>query len=166
MRALIGLGGNLGDVTAAFTAAVATLATRCNVLMRSSQWSSAPLGPAQPAFENATMLVAWDRHPLELLALALELEAAAGRDRHRESRWGPRPLDVDLLLIEGLVLEGPSLTLPHPRVHERRFALLPAAELVPEWLHPRLHRTLRALEASLDPVSQPCERRGPFPSRT
>ena len=73
------------------------------------------------------------------------MEAIAGRDRVTEVRWGPRPLDIDLLLIRGVIHRGPRLELPHPRLAERAFALVPAAEIVPDWIHPIVGRTLREL---------------------
>ncbi len=156
MPLLIGLGGNEGDVLGAFTAAVAAFARELRVLGRSSVWRSEPLGPPQPDFLNAAVLVESPSHPGAVLALCRELEAAAGRDRSRRSRLGPRPLDLDLLIAPRLVIESGALTLPHPRLAERRFALAPAAELAPEWLHPRAHRTIAALAASPSVASQRC----------
>jgi len=163
METLIGLGGNLGDVPRAFSRAREGLARRCRVEACSGVWRSAPLGPPQPDFCNAALLVSFECHPLELLALCLGLEIEAGRDRSGEQHWGPRALDLDLLLSPGLVVAAPRLELPHPRLHLRRFALLPACELVPGWVHPRQHRTLAELAAALDPEGQPCVRTGPFP---
>ena len=157
MRILVGLGGNLGDVKGSLAAAVAQIGARFTVCGVSSLWRSAAVGPAQPDYLNAAMVVEIGVHPLQLLAVCHLIEGAAGRDRSREPRWGPRRLDLDLLMAPGLVLEGPALTLPHPRLAQRRFALLPACELVPEWVHPRLHRTLADLSEALDPASQPCQ---------
>ena len=164
MRLLIGLGGNLGDVAAALAAAADGLARRCRIAGRSSVWQTAPVGPPQPEYLNAALLVDTEVDPLRLLACTQRLEVEAGRDRAAEVRLGPRPLDVDLLVALELVVEGPALTLPHPFLAARRFALLPACELAPAWVHPRLHRTLGELLASLDPAGQRCERRGPFPT--
>jgi 2-amino-4-hydroxy-6-hydroxymethyldihydropteridine diphosphokinase len=164
MRILVGFGGNVGDVELAFARAAAALARHTLVVGRSGLWCSTPVGPPQPRFWNAVMALEWERHPLELLALCQCLESAAGRDRGTEPRWGPRPLDLDLLIAPQLVMTGPSLELPHPSLHQRRFALLPACELAPELLHPRLHATLAELTAALDPGTQPCSRLGPFPA--
>lgn len=162
MKILLGLGGNLGDVRAAFVGAAAALEARFGPVARSSLWRSAPVGPPQPDYLNAVLLARIDCHPLRLLAICRALESAAGRDRGGEARWGPRPLDLDLLLGSAVVIESPNLTLPHPRLHERAFAILPAAELAPEWLHPRLCRSLSALAA--DHVSgHGCARLGTFP---
>ncbi len=163
MLLIVGLGGNQGDVGGAFAAAATALGRRFRVRAASSLWRSAPLGPAQPDFLNAALLLEVDCDPLRLLACAQRIEGAAGRDRGAEVRLGPRPLDIDLLLAPGVVVESPALTLPHPRLAGRRFALLPAAELAPEWVHPRLHRTLADLAAALPAEGQRCERVGRFP---
>ena len=164
MQILLGLGGNLGDVPAAFAAAAAAIGRRFRVLGCSGLWSSAPVGPPQPEFANAALLVDADIDPLRLLAFAQRLEAEAGRDRRAVARFGPRTLDIDLLLARDVVIESPALTLPHPRLAKRRFALLPAAELVPAWIHPRLHRTVADLSVSAAVAGQPCRRAGPFPA--
>jgi 2-amino-4-hydroxy-6-hydroxymethyldihydropteridine diphosphokinase len=163
VQLVIGLGGNVGDVARAFSAALGALANELRVLARSGLWRSAPMGPPQEEFTNAAVLVDTAAHPLALLALCQRIEAAAGRDRGREPRWGPRALDLDLLLAPGLAIESATLTLPHPRLAERRFALEPAAEVAPGWLHPRLHRTLAELAASPALADQRCERVGSLP---
>jgi 2-amino-4-hydroxy-6-hydroxymethyldihydropteridine diphosphokinase len=160
---IVGFGGNQGDVGGGFAAAAAALGRRFRVLAASSLWRSAPVGPAQPDFLNAALLLDVDCDPLRLLACAQRLEADAGRDRGAEARGGPRPLDVDLLLAPGVVVESPTLVLPHPRFAGRRFALAPAVEVAPAWVHPRLRRTLADLAADLSPEAQRCERLGPFP---
>ncbi|MEW6336943.1 MAG: 2-amino-4-hydroxy-6-hydroxymethyldihydropteridine diphosphokinase [Acidobacteriota bacterium] len=162
MKILLGLGGNVGDVRGAFAAAAAALESRFGRIARSSLWRSAPLGPAQPDYLNAALLTEIDCHPLRLLAICNALEGAAGRDRAGEIRWGPRPLDLDLLLGAGVVIESPGLILPHPGLHRRAFALRPAAELAPELTHPRLGQTLSSLAAAAD-RGRECERVGSFP---
>jgi 2-amino-4-hydroxy-6-hydroxymethyldihydropteridine diphosphokinase len=164
VQLVIGLGGNRGDVAGAFAGAAAGLASELRVLARSGLWRSAAQGPPQDDFTNAALLVETATHPLALLALCQRLEAAAGRDREQETRWGPRTLDLDLLLAPGLVIESAALALPHPRLAERRFALAPAAEVAPGWLHPRLHRTLAELANTPAILAQRCERVGSFPS--
>jgi 2-amino-4-hydroxy-6-hydroxymethyldihydropteridine diphosphokinase len=163
MFLLLGLGGNLGDVPAAFSRAAGALAGRFRLVSASSLWRSAPLGPPQPDYLNAAILVESDSPPLAVLGFTRLLEARAGREREREARWGPRPLDLDVLLAPGLVVVSPALVLPHPRLPERRFALAPAAEIVPEWLHPLLHRTVAELAAAPAVAGQRCTRSGPFP---
>lgn len=163
MRIVLGLGGNLGDVSAAFAVTLAALCGEFGNVRASSLWSSAPIGPPQRDFLNAAVLLGIDVHPLRLLAFTRSLEAAAGRDRTSEAHWGPRVLDIDLLLAEDIVIEGPELTLPHPRLHERQFALLPAAELAADWIHPRLQRSLAELATAIAPTTQPCRRLGSLP---
>jgi len=142
MRVLVGLGGNLGEVGETFDVARLWLARRHRLLAASRLYRTRPVGPPQPDFLNAVLLLEAAAGAASLLAECLVLEAEAGRDRAAELRWGPRLLDLDLLLAEDLVHRSPSLVLPHPRLHERAFALVPAAELAPEWVHPLLGRTI------------------------
>ena len=144
MRLIIGLGGNVGDVRSAFDHAAMRLRKNRNleVLGNSSLWRTIAVGPKQPAYLNAAILVAFDASPRELLEFCRTIEATTGRDRKTEARWGPRPLDLDLLIADTLVCRGPALELPHPRLAQRAFALAPAAEVAPEWVHPLEGRTL------------------------
>jgi len=164
MRLLLGLGGNLGDVAAAFAGAAAALSAHGRVVAASRVWRSAAVGPPQPDFLNAALLYETGDDAWRVLARAQRLECAAGRERERAVRWGPRQLDVDLLLAPGVVVESPALVLPHPRLAARRFALLPAAEVAPDWVHPRLRATLAELAARLDAADQPCAAIGDFPA--
>jgi len=163
MELVLGLGGNCGEVLRTFAWAATALESRFVIRRRSSVYLTDPVGPSQPPFYNAALLLEVAVHPLELLAFCQGLEEAAGRKREKEVRWGPRPLDLDLLLAPGLVLCHPHLELPHPRLHQRRFALLPAAEVFPNLRHPRLHRTLEELASLLAEEGQRCSRLGPFP---
>lgn len=158
MLVLIGLGGNLGDVQRTFALALTRLAEAVTVRAVSGLWRSAPIGPDQPEYLNAAVLVDSAMPPIELLAHCHLLEARAGRDRATETKWGPRPLDLDLLLAENLISAGPALVLPHPRLDSRRFALLPACELQPAWVHPRRLQSIKELLETLDPTEQPCHR--------
>lgn len=163
MQVVLGLGGNSGDVATAFAAAAGRLASRFRLLGCSSLWRTAPVGPPQPDFLNAALLLEIDVDPYRLLATCQGLEATGGRRRENEERDGPRPLDLDVLILRGVVVESPALTVPHPRLAVRRFALLPAGELAPDWEHPRLHRTLSDLAAGLFDDRQECKRVAPFP---
>jgi 2-amino-4-hydroxy-6-hydroxymethyldihydropteridine diphosphokinase len=145
MDVLIGLGGNIGEPRAAFRRALDALAGKGRVSAVSSLWRTQPVGPAQPDYFNAAALIEWPRGPRSLLQHCRDLEVAEGRDRAQEERWGPRVLDLDLLIARSVVCRGPFLELPHPRLHERRFALEPAAELVPDWVHSVLGRTIDEL---------------------
>lgn len=133
--AVLALGANLGDARATMRAAVAGLAARSDVtvLAVSGLYRTAPVGgPDQPDYLNAVVLVATPMPPTELLELAHELEAAAGRER--DVRWGPRTLDVDIVDIEGFTSAEAALSIPHPRAHERAFVLAPWAEVAPDWM--------------------------------
>jgi len=133
-EALIGLGGNIGDVRATLDRAVAMLCdgTAVRLLARSSDYSTPPWGVTdQPAFVNAAIAVATSLAPHDLFARAVAVERALGRDRGGERRWGPRAIDIDLLAYDDLVVADPALTLPHPRLFERAFVLVPLAEIAP-----------------------------------
>ena len=133
MEAVLGLGGNIGDVRAAFARALAALAAAPGVelLRKSSLYRTAPWGPvAQPAFLNMAVLVRTSLSPHQLLDLCLSIERQEGRVR--AERFGPRTLDVDILSFGKLVLSDERVTLPHPRLHERAFALVPLAEIAPD----------------------------------
>lgn len=144
-RVILGLGGNTGEPAAAFHHALDALARDGRIVAVSRLWRTRPVGPPQPDYLNAAAVVSWPGGPRSLLAHCRQLEAAAGRDRSTGERWGPRALDLDLLLAEDLVYRGPTLELPHPRFHERRFALEPAAEVAPDWRHPLLGLTVGEL---------------------
>ena len=142
---VLGLGSNMGDSRKAFSECLQTLAAEGRVIAVSRLWRTRAVGPPQPDYLNVAALVAWPAGPRALLGRCLELETAAGRDRSAEARWGPRVLDIDLLLAESVVCRGPMLALPHPRLHERRFALEPAAEVAPSWPHPLVGQTVDEL---------------------
>ena len=133
-RACIGLGANLGQPTLALRHAADALAalpeTRLLALSRfyrTPAWGRVD----QPDFINAAALVHTRLAPEVLLESLLRIEREAGRERGPESRWGPRVLDLDLLLYGGQVIDRPGLQVPHPHLHERAFVLLPLAELAP-----------------------------------
>ncbi len=148
MRYFIGLGANLGDPRASLRAALEKLAKLGTVCGRSLLYASEPVGPPQPRYVNAALCLDTALAPAELMSHALEIERALGRDRRREERWGPRLVDIDLLLAGErgeLVTCEPGLELPHPRLHERGFALAGVAELAPNLVHPTQSKTLGAL---------------------
>jgi 2-amino-4-hydroxy-6-hydroxymethyldihydropteridine diphosphokinase len=133
--ALLGLGGNVGDVRATLDRAVAMLCDGREVRLtaRSPDYRTPPWGVEdQPRFVNRAIAVATTLAPRALLARAQTVETALGRDRARERRWGPRPVDIDILAYDDVTLDEPGLTLPHPRLFERAFVLVPLAEIVPE----------------------------------
>ena len=145
LHVVVGLGANLGDPAAAFTTALEGLTSVGDIVSVSRLWHTRPFGPEQPDYLNAAALVGWGSDLTALLRACRELEVAAGRNRETEERWGPRVLDLDLLITRDLVWRSSTLVLPHPRFHERAFALVPAAELVPGWVHPIVGRTISEL---------------------
>ncbi len=134
-EAFIALGGNVGDVRAAFDRAIVLLCdgTAVRLIARSSDYRTPPWGVTdQPAFLNAVIVVATSLSPHQLLQRALDCERALGRDRAHQRRWGPRPIDIDILAYEEVELHDSELTLPHPRLFERAFVLVPLAEIAPD----------------------------------
>jgi len=137
-EALIALGGNVGpegEVRKTLDRAIAVLCdgAAIRLLARSSDYRTPPWGVTdQPPFVNCAIVAATELLPLALLERAQAVERQFGRDRAQERRWGPRTLDIDLIAYDGLSIDTPELTLPHPRVLERGFVLAPLAELVPE----------------------------------
>jgi 2-amino-4-hydroxy-6-hydroxymethyldihydropteridine diphosphokinase len=132
-RAFVGLGGNLGDTHAILDQALQCLGTlpHTRLLAHSRFYRTPPWGlREQPPFLNAAAELETALTPHELLDALLDIERAAGRVRDGE-RWGPRTLDLDLLHMQGVSLHDARLTLPHPRIGERAFVLLPLAELAP-----------------------------------
>jgi 2-amino-4-hydroxy-6-hydroxymethyldihydropteridine diphosphokinase len=145
--AFLGLGSNLGDRLATLQHAVDLLdespgltITRC-----SRVWETAPVGgPPQPDFFNVVVRAEVDLEPLDLLAVCQRVEAALGRVR--DVRWGPRTVDIDVLLIDARTLHDPELIVPHPRMHERAFVLMPLLDIDPD---PRLPDGTRLLDVPL-----------------
>jgi len=150
--AYIGLGSNLGDRTGHLEEAVAALhaVPGVRVLAVSAPLETAPVGPpGQGPYLNAAARIETSLEPEALLGELLAIERAHGRIRDREQRWGPRTLDLDLLLFGDRVMAIDGLDLPHPRMHERAFVLRPLLDVGPEAVHPRLGRTVRELLADL-----------------
>ena len=134
-EALIALGGNLGEVRSTFDRAIAMLCDGVVVRLvsRSSDYRTAPWGVTdQPPFTNAAIAVATELSPHQLLARTQDCERTLGRDRAHGQRWGPRTIDLDLLAYDDIALDDPDLTLPHPRLFERAFVLVPLAEIAPD----------------------------------
>jgi 2-amino-4-hydroxy-6-hydroxymethyldihydropteridine diphosphokinase len=134
VRAYLGIGANLGDRVAHLQGAVDGLAAtpEITVVGVSPVYETAPVGgPEQPDYLNAVVAVDTTLTPRDLLVVANRLEAEA--DRVREVHWGPRTLDVDVLLVGHQRVDEPDLVVPHPRMMERAFVLVPLADLDPEW---------------------------------
>jgi len=131
-RAWLSLGGNLGDVRSTLARAVAALCDSqiVHLVARSADYRTPPWGiEDQPAFVNLCIAVESDLTPHALLARAQDIEQAFGRDRMNERRWGPRPIDIDLIAYDDVVIDDEALTLPHPRLFERAFVLVPLVEI-------------------------------------
>jgi 2-amino-4-hydroxy-6-hydroxymethyldihydropteridine diphosphokinase len=135
--AIIALGGNVGDVRATFGKAIANICgmAQAALLARSSDYATPPWGEAdQPRFFNACIEIDTGLDPHALLFVLHKVEQKFGRNRAKEQRWGPRALDLDLIAYDDVRIDKPELTLPHPRLFERAFVLVPLAEIVPDRL--------------------------------
>ncbi len=144
----LGLGSNLGDREGLLRAALGALAPFVSVQRVSSLYDTAPqLMEDQPRFLNAAVSGTTSLDPLPLLHAVKAIETSLGRVPG--PRYGPRPVDIDLLLVDDLVLATPELTIPHPRLAERAFALMPLAEIAPAARHPRLGLTIAELAAAV-----------------
>ena len=134
-EALLALGGNLGEVRATFDRALALLCAGPGLRLaaRSSDYATPPWGVEdQPPFVNLAIAVETDLTPQTLLEHVQAVELALGRARTQERRWGPRPIDIDILAYDDIIFDEDGLTLPHPRLFERAFVLVPLAEIAPD----------------------------------
>ncbi|MBD2198149.1 MULTISPECIES: 2-amino-4-hydroxy-6-hydroxymethyldihydropteridine diphosphokinase [Calothrix] len=134
--AAIALGSNIGDSQEILEAAIATLANTPGIFLQAkSHWyQTAAIGPPQPDYLNGCALIKIFMLPHLLLETLLAIEQKFGRVR--QERWGPRTLDLDLLLYDDLIIDTPTLQIPHPRMRERAFVLVPLAEIAPNWVEP------------------------------
>lgn len=157
MSVHVGLGANLGDAAGTLARAVARLASEpgVGVLRASSLWRSAPVDAGGPDYCNAVVAFDTGLAPADLLARLQAIEAHFGRER--PYHHAPRTLDLDLLLAGDTVVDTPALVVPHPRLQQRAFALLPLLELSPDARHPQLG-PLAAFAPAL--AGQRCERIG------
>ena len=133
--AALSLGANQGDKQGAIESALRLIGEHphVNVFKRSRLYRTAPWGDTdQDWFVNACALVRTDLSPRALLDLCLSTETRLGRDRTQSRRWGPRPIDVDVLFYEDIAVDEPGLVLPHPHLFERAFVLVPLAEIDPD----------------------------------
>jgi 2-amino-4-hydroxy-6-hydroxymethyldihydropteridine diphosphokinase len=132
---LIALGGNVGDVRATFKKAIANICgmTQAALVARSPDYATPPWGDEQQApFINACIEIETGLDPHALLFTLHKIEKKFGRDRASERRWGPRTLDLDIIAYDDVQLQKPELTLPHPRLWERAFVLVPLADIAPD----------------------------------
>jgi len=147
----IGLGSNLGDREGNLRDAIELMDAEPSITVRrvSSFIDTQPVGgPPQGSYLNAVAEVETALEPRELLDALQRIERSLGRVR--TVRWGPRTIDLDIVLLGDAVVDEPGLEIPHPRMHEREFVLRPLCELAPGALHPRLRKTAAELLAALD----------------
>lgn len=158
----IALGSNLGNSLQTLESAVATLSQTPEISLqaRSHWYRTKAVGPPQPDYLNGCILLTTTLTPHALLQVLLNTEKQFGRVRRE--RWGPRILDLDLLLYGDWILDAPDLQIPHPRMTERAFVLVPLAEIAPNWIEPvsgkaiaDLVQTVNCSEAHLIPQSSP-----------
>ena len=157
-RAVVALGANLGDREATLARAVALVGEEVGPVEAVSRWIETeamihPDDPATsyPAYLNGVLVARTGLAPAAVLERLHAIEARLGRDRAAETaRWRPRAIDLDLVAYDDRVLDTPSLVLPHPGMHERRFVLEPMAEVWPDWRHPTLGLTTAEMLERLD----------------
>lgn len=142
------LGSNLGDRSGVLQLAVDRIGERVGEVVRvSGIYETAPWGVIdQPSFLNQVIAVATLYAPEEVLRLVLDIEHELGRVRYE--RWGARVIDIDILFYNDLILDSARLTVPHPRLQERRFTLIPLAEIAPDFVHPVFNQSLTELLAA------------------
>jgi len=148
------LGSNLGDRMQILQSAEILIEERIGKIQSaSSVYETAPWGVLdQPAFLNRILIVTTGLVPEEVLHVVLEIEHELGRVRYE--RWGARVIDIDMLYYQNVIMDSSRLTLPHPRLHERRFTLVPLNEIAPDFIHPVLLKTTSQLLAECsDPGS-------------
>jgi 2-amino-4-hydroxy-6-hydroxymethyldihydropteridine diphosphokinase len=148
----LSLGSNLGDRLANLRNAITNLPPKVQPGIQSSVYETQPWGYSdQPAFLNQIIKADTDLDPLDLLTFLKETEVILGRQA--TFRFGPRLIDLDIIFYDDLVFKTPRLTIPHPRIAERAFILIPLAEIAPNLYHPVLGKTIQQLKTDVDPSS-------------
>ena len=149
-RCAIALGANLGDPEKTLEAAIHTLnqTPQIRVEACSSWYLTKAIGPPQPDYINGCAILQTDMAPLQLMRTLLDVENQFGRVRRE--RWGARTLDLDLLLFDDVILDSPDLVIPHPRMGDRAFVLIPLAEIAPNWIEPVSKSPISVLVQKVD----------------
>jgi 2-amino-4-hydroxy-6-hydroxymethyldihydropteridine diphosphokinase len=150
VKCAIALGSNLGDSKQILNQALERLSqiSGIELISHSSWYETVPVGPPQPNYVNGCAILETELLPEDLLQILLKIEQQFGRIR--QERWGPRILDLDILLYGDLILEMPNLTIPHPRMNERAFVLVPLAEIASDWIEPVSRQTILQLSQAID----------------
>jgi 2-amino-4-hydroxy-6-hydroxymethyldihydropteridine diphosphokinase len=148
----ISLGSNLGDRLANLRNAMTNISPKVKAVAQSSIYETEPWGYSdQPSFLNQIIKANTDLAPFDLLAFFKEIEVSMGRQE--TFRFGPRLIDLDILFYDDLVLNTPKLTIPHPRIIERAFVLIPLVEIAPDLYHPVIGKTIQQLTTGVDSSS-------------
>ena len=150
VKCAIALGSNLGDSKQILNQSLNLLSQTSGIelISHSSWYETVPVGPPQPNYVNGCAILETKLLPEDLLQILLKIEQQFGRIR--QERWGPRILDLDILLYGDLILEMPNLTIPHPRMNERAFVLVPLAEIAAHWIEPISRQTILQLSQAID----------------
>jgi len=145
VQTAIALGSNLGESYTILEKALVSLGEveGINLISRSRWYKTVAMGPPQPDYLNGCAILAITLTPEELLKTVLGIEQDFGRVRRE--RWGPRTLDLDILFYGNSIVKTPTLEIPHPRLRERAFVLVPLAEIAADWVDPITHQTVQAL---------------------
>jgi len=149
-RVFIGVGSNLGDRRSNVREARRRIAElpKTRVVKESSLYESEPHGNAKTWFGNSVLEVETELPPLDLLKRLLQIETDMGRKRVKGKRWGSRVIDLDILFYDNEIVDKRNLKIPHPRLSQRRFVLVPLSELAPQLIHPGLNASVSELLAT------------------
>ncbi len=151
-KCAIALGSNLGESLNILENAISSLINiqGIDLITRSSWYQTKPIGPPQPDYINGCIIIETNLNPEELLVKLLEIEQEFGRIRR--IRWDARSLDLDIIFYENLIINTPQLEIPHPRMRERAFVLVPLTEIAPDWIDPITNLTIAQLLEKIDIV--------------